>query len=115
MKSAILEPISVQNVQILLRQGAKRSLACIERNSLQLTAEFSRPYRKNNSLSGLSAASSFNAEPTYKEDMYAGDRHREDIVCLLDGRELDDPVTLQLESFAFQRAYGNDVRSTSYV
>lgn len=96
----------LQNVQMLLRAGADKSLACIERNCLQLAADFARPHRKNARSRRSRAGGSLNAEPIYKEDTYARDRDREDIVRLLDGREAD-LGTPQLEWFAFQRAHEN--------
>lgn len=94
----------LENVEVLLGYGADKSLTCVEGNRLLRAADFANPLREN---AQSRRARGSNSEPIYKEDTYARDRDRRDIVRLLNDAA-DEPSFPQLDGFAFQRPLGDD-------
>lgn len=95
----------LRNMRILLEYEADKSLACIERGRLQVAADLARPSRRNAQSRWTFAGGSSNSNPIHKEDTYARDRDREDIVRLLDNTP-QQPNHPKLDGFAFQRVQG---------
>ncbi|KAM4061614.1 ankyrin repeats (3 copies) domain-containing protein [Hirsutella rhossiliensis] len=58
----------LQNVEILLRHGADKFLACIERDRLMLPVDFARPLREKAQSRRLCEGGSSSAEYMEKEE-----------------------------------------------
>ncbi|KAH8654774.1 hypothetical protein BGZ61DRAFT_316041, partial [Ilyonectria robusta] len=97
----------LENVEVLLGYGADKSLTCVEGNRLLRAVDFANPLGKNAQSRRARAGGGSNSEPIYKEDTYARDRDRRDIVRLLNDAA-DEPSFPQLDGFAFWRPLGDD-------
>ncbi|KAI1806693.1 DYW family of nucleic acid deaminases-domain-containing protein [Daldinia bambusicola] len=95
----------LRNVELLLNAGAEESKRCIDRSQLLRAVDFAKPLRKN------AKERRWRAGLLYKEDTYARDRDREEIVRLLDDAA-DEPSLCELDGFEFQRP-SNDRRILS--
>ncbi|KAI1653337.1 hypothetical protein F4813DRAFT_259106 [Daldinia decipiens] len=94
----------LENVEILLKHRADKSKKCIDGGQLRCAADFAKALKQNEKTRRRRAGGcERESEPIYKEDTYARNKDREDIVSLLEG-VADEPGPYQLDACFYQRS-----------